>query len=351
MKPCLGSLLTVAQVAQRLGVTSVTVTRWCESGKLPAIAKPYGKKTTYQISPQAVELLVNAQTQEQSAAQKPLKLSHKSHEELIPHWKTAMAAGLINGRAFSKATMDDYSFYVTAFFKRHKEVSLSTLKAELARIPNHQIAKRQHCFKAIVCLGKVLIAKNCLDAGVLDAVKPLYPKRHLPPKRSTLSIEELEKLFQTCQTLDERFILALLAYTGLRASEACALTWEDLNLEARAIHVRLGKGGNQRQVGISAGLMEAIHRYRASLPPTSPNQYVLLNRHGRQMTRSGLYQRLERLGVRAGVKTVSPHALRRAFVTMNASKGRSLVMLQMACGHSKTTTTRSYCLTSEQEAI
>ena len=142
-----------------------------------------------------------------------------------------------------------------------------------------------------------------------------------------------------------------MAYTGLRASEACALKWEDLNLEARAIHVRLGKGGKQRQVGISAGLMEAIHRYRASLPLTPLNQYVLLNRHGRQMTRSGLYQRLERIGIQAKVERVSPHALRRAFVTMNANKGRSLVMLQMACGHSKITTTRSYCLTSEQEVI
>lgn len=43
-----GVFLSVKEVAARLGVTSITVTRWCESGKLPAIAKPYGKKTTYQ---------------------------------------------------------------------------------------------------------------------------------------------------------------------------------------------------------------------------------------------------------------------------------------------------------------
>ncbi len=68
------------------------------------------------------------------------------------------------------------------------------------------------------------------------------------------------------------------------------------------------------------------------------------------MANTGFYQRLERLGTKAGVK-VSPHALRRAFVTINANKGRPLQMLQMACGHSNITTTRSYCLTSENEVI
>jgi site-specific recombinase XerD len=68
------------------------------------------------------------------------------------------------------------------------------------------------------------------------------------------------------------------------------------------------------------------------------------------MKRDNLYQLLQQIGKRAKVK-VSPHALRRAFVTINANKGRPLQMLQMACGHSKITTTMSYCQTSEQEVI
>ncbi|MFN7309842.1 MAG: tyrosine-type recombinase/integrase [Vampirovibrionales bacterium] len=48
---------------------------------------------------------------------------------------------------------------------------------------------------------------------------------------------------------------------------------------------------------------------------------------------------------------VTTHAMRRAFVTINANKGRSLVMLQMACGHADIKTTRDYCRTSEQEMV
>jgi site-specific recombinase XerD len=43
--------------------------------------------------------------------------------------------------------------------------------------------------------------------------------------------------------------------------------------------------------------------------------------------------------------------MRPAFVTINANKGRSLVMLQMACGHADIKTTRDYCRTSEQEMV
>jgi len=68
------------------------------------------------------------------------------------------------------------------------------------------------------------------------------------------------------------------------------------------------------------------------------------------MTRDGLLNRIRRLGKKLNID-VSPHALRRAFVTINANKGRSLVMLQMACGHSDIKTTRSYCKTTEEEVI
>ncbi len=68
------------------------------------------------------------------------------------------------------------------------------------------------------------------------------------------------------------------------------------------------------------------------------------------MVRDGLYVRLRLIGKRVGV-VVSPHTLRRAFVTLNANQGRSLVMLQIACGHANINTTRSYCQTSEDEVI
>jgi site-specific recombinase XerD len=68
------------------------------------------------------------------------------------------------------------------------------------------------------------------------------------------------------------------------------------------------------------------------------------------MDRHGIQQRIQRLGLQANI-AVNPHALRRAFVTINANQGKPLVMLQMACGHNDIATTRSYCMTTEDEVV
>jgi site-specific recombinase XerD len=48
---------------------------------------------------------------------------------------------------------------------------------------------------------------------------------------------------------------------------------------------------------------------------------------------------------------VHPHALRRAYVTINANKGVPLKALQESCGHSDLKTTSDYCRTSKEEAL
>ena len=48
---------------------------------------------------------------------------------------------------------------------------------------------------------------------------------------------------------------------------------------------------------------------------------VLINRDGHRMTSRGVHNRLQRLGIKAGIQKVHPHALRRAFVTINSNQG------------------------------
>jgi integrase len=130
-------------------------------------------------------------------------------------------------------------------------------------------------------------------------------------------------------------------------SETANLLWGDINFERCALTVRLGKGNKTRSMGLSNRMVEILRAYRED---ASDDDTVFRDEEGEPLTRMALYNRLKCVGVRAKVK-VSPHALRRAFVTINANKGRPLHMLQMACGHSDIKTTRDYCLTSESEVI
>jgi integrase len=178
----------------------------------------------------------------------------------------------------------------------------------------------------------------------------LAPKRHIPPKRHTVKEDELSKLYDACKGPQDRAIVALLSNTGLRASEACALNWGDIELDDMCLTVQNGKGGKRRRVGLNTSAMAALSKLMETQGQALKANPIFLDANGKRLTPRGLHARLERIGKAAGV-TANPHALRRAFVTINAGKGRSLVHLQRACGHSSIETTMAYCRTSEQEVI
>jgi excisionase family DNA binding protein len=342
----------VGQVAEQLGVPRKTVQRWCEAGSLPALPKAYGSKITYQISPQAVEIFLRHREetkQQRKPTHAPIQ-KDRPHPELVPDWIKAMETGILNGKVFSPRTIETYQLYTEKFFENHPTLSVHTLRKELASIPAEHFAKREKIFKALLCFGKYLIQEQALPESFLEEVKPLTPKRHLPPKKATVDTDSLDKLMQACESPLDTLLVTLLAYTGLRASEACQLRFSDIELEKAILTVQCGKGGKTRKVGLAGSVIEAIQAYMQTRVDVGPSAYLFLNRVGKPMDRHGVHQRVQRIARDAGV-TAYPHALRRAFVTLNANKGRSLVMLQMACGHSDIATTRSYCMTAEQEVI
>jgi integrase len=275
----------------------------------------------------------------------------KPHQAYVTDWKASMSRGTLTGKAYSPRTIEIYSLYVDKYLVKHCQVSVKGLESELLLIAAKHYAKRDKLWKSLLCFGKYLIRRGALDKGFLEQMKVIQPKRHLPPKRFTVDEQDIPKLIAACDTLQERLIINLLSRlssTGLRASEACALHWADINFEQGFLVVQCGKGGKTRRVGLSRPLKRMLCQLRTNEARNA--QLVFTDRLGKPLVRNGLYQRLERIGIKSGVK-VSPHALRRAFVTINTNKGRPLQMLQMACGHSDITTTRSYCLTSEQEVI
>jgi excisionase family DNA binding protein len=153
-----GHYISVAEAAKRLGVSAKTVTRWCESGTLAAIEKPFGNKTTYDIHPKSVEVLLFQQEEaKQQIETAKAQRNFKPHSSYVDAWKRAMAKGLLTGKPYSKATIDDYSYHTTNYFQRFSIISIDGLKAGLVKIPTASVAKRQHFFKALLCLAKYLI--------------------------------------------------------------------------------------------------------------------------------------------------------------------------------------------------
>jgi integrase len=346
-------LLRVSVAAKELGLSISTVIRWCETGQLPAVPKAYGQKTTYLIHRLTLESfqqrVIEPEKSISTVKSVPVPIPQPrvdDHRKHLSGWVKAMERGLITGKPYSAATIEMYEYYATGFIQSHKVVNMGTLRLTLMGIPKDAYCKRFKVYKAIISFAKYLIAENALEASFLEEAKPLYPKRHKPPKRLTVDKTQLDKLLRACSTPFETALIHFLVGTGLRISEVVSLERKRVNLGKQTLEVYLGKGNKNRELGLSPIVVSHLQAYFAK----TRSRWAFVDEEGNQLSRYALYHRLKRLSDRTGIP-VTPHSLRRAFVTLNAHKGRPIPMLQIACGHSSIKTTMDYCQITQQEVV
>ena len=179
---------------------------------------------------------------------------------------------------------------------------------------------------------------------------PAIKGSRLPAGRA-LDVGELRALFQVC--IDDETaagardaaIFALMFGAGLRRAEVAALDFDAFDPDTGAIRV-LGKGNRERVVYAVNGAGEALdawleHRGRepgALMCPVSQAGRVTV----RRMTPQALMMRLKRRARQAGIKSCSPHDLRRSFVTTALDAGADLSLVQALAGHANPGTTARY---------
>jgi integrase/recombinase XerD len=153
--------------------------------------------------------------------------------------------------------------------------------------------------------------------------------------RQPLRAEEADRLANACRSPQEKLIVWSLLDTGLRVSELCALTLDDVQWQQRALRVA-GKGGPHgsrskwRIVPLSA-------RVRALLEP-----YFALNDRWFVGPRQA-QKVVKRVAERARIpRPVTPHVLRHTWATLALQKGLSLAAVQKILGHERLTTTAIY---------
>jgi len=175
------------------------------------------------------------------------------------------------------------------------------------------------------------------------------PARNLPlPKVAktlpvVLSAEDVQKLLSAAQTPDRRLLVLLLLSTGLRRSEAAAITLDQIDLEHRQLRVR-GKGNKERMVPLTAEVVKAIERHLATREPTECNHLFISSVTGEPLTGGGVYKVIRPLLKRAGLdgQGITPHKLRHTFATHLVRNGVDVKTVQELLGHADLGTTAKY---------
>ncbi|MEM9000102.1 MAG: site-specific tyrosine recombinase XerD [Bacteroidota bacterium] len=194
-----------------------------------------------------------------------------------------------------------------------------------------------------------LVFEDYRTDNPLDLIESPKIGRKLP---DTLSIDEINSLIAAIDLSKphgerNRAIIETLYGCGLRVSELINLRLSDLYFDEGFIMVT-GKGDKQRFVPIGRVTKKYVNLYRNEVRihqniVAGHEDFVFLNRRGKQLTRAMIFTIIKRLTVHAGIKkSISPHTFRHSFATHLLENGANLRAIQQMLGHESITTTEVY---------
>lgn len=151
--------------------------------------------------------------------------------------------------------------------------------------------------------------------------------------------------------LRNALLLRVLAWTGLRVSEAVGLDWDDLDLTpgAGTVRVRDGKGGKDRVVPMPDTLATFALRYLQRRLPLGSCRAVFPGVQAPRMGRQAAQHVVAGYGRRIGVK-LSPHRLRAQCGVDMVRVGAPLPEIRAVLGHAGYDTLMPYTAVAGIEA-
>jgi len=197
---------------------------------------------------------------------------------------------------------------------------------------------------------------------MINAIKFFYEKllKH-PPQEYDLprakkefklptvfSENELLRIILATENLKHRAMLCLAYSAGLRISEIVNLKMEDIDRERMVINIRQAKGRKDRQVMLSAALLELLSIYYKE-EKKKPKVYLFEGQYrGKYSTRS-IELIMKAAKRKAGVhKKGSIHAIRHSFATHLLEGGTDIFTIKELLRHSSLKTTAIYAHVSKK---
>lgn len=178
-------------------------------------------------------------------------------------------------------------------------------------------------------------------------VKPL----HVPPtEHTTLSVEQINALLEAARD-DFRPVIATALNVGLRKGDILKLTWKNIDLQNRTIHLIESKTQKERWIPVNAQLFEVLNALHDGTK--TGDDYVFTNRNtGKPFV--SFYPLWYKSLAKAGLKRFHFHETRHNFGSHLVELGVSPVVVRDLLGHKSLRTTEIYLhstASSQREAV
>jgi site-specific recombinase XerD len=148
----------------------------------------------------------------------------------------------------------------------------------------------------------------------------------------------------------DQVVLELLYVLGLRRSECVDLNVDDVDLSGAVLEVR-GKGGHERALPLSSGILDTLRRYLEHGRPAlyAGGSALIVGKNGcSRLCGHGLAAVLRGYGRRIGLE-LRPHQLRFACATHLLEAGMEIRLIAALLGHRCLKSTGRYARVSRRE--
>jgi integrase/recombinase XerD len=265
---------------------------------------------------------------------------------------------------FSKRSIPDYVHNVKLFLEYLKELKVETL-AEVDRrmVLDYQARVYLQTFKdrpiapatqraRLTCVKTFYQYLIKAGLALYDPTSDLdLPKRPNQLPKGILSKKELGILLsrpslETPLGIRDRAILEVFYSTGIRVSELCNLSLNDLDLSSGELRINQGKNAKDRIVPLGELACDFLEIYLHEARPklTDPGQPVLfVSKNGRKFHSTTLSHLITNYGKKAGLKKeISPHSLRHTCATHLLKGKADIRQIQRLLGHASIASTQIY---------
>jgi integrase len=207
------------------------------------------------------------------------------------------------------------------------------------------------------------VLKTCWRLGLMDAetharaADVANVRATTLPSGRAVERDEVRALFAACDASRagrrDAAMLAILYGGGLRWAELCGLDIDDFDAGECLITVRSGKGRRDRKVHLSPSVCGPVKRWISArggddgplFVPISAGGTVRLTRLRGEAVRYILQKRQQQ----AGLTGITPHAVRRFYITSLLEAGVDVFTVQRLAGHADAVTTARYDRRGEGE--
>ena len=161
-------------------------------------------------------------------------------------------------------------------------------------------------------------------------------------KREALTGEEVRSLMSDLYLLegDDRLLLAVLLYTGMRRGEAIGLRWEDIDWKRRLIAIERAVTYQNNRPVIGEPKSEAgkrqvplDDRLADVLKPHRQLNGFILGEGVRPLTEKQFTRTWQRMNRTINLFGATPHVFRHTYITLAVSSGIDVKTLQAIAGH------------------